>query len=166
MAQVTFKHGTVQNSRHIVRNLVSASLAMLRTLNRGDLNEKGERAYDGAVFALLSAQKTIHGQRGMGQEEQVSRMEHARDRLNEARKAVVVMEKAHEDKTSHQKNMYESVYGILEEAKSHLTSGRQFAKDRRFVPKIVEDEHDTDVDTEDEIADVPTLIEEKEQGLG
>lgn len=161
MAQVKFKHGTVKNSRHVVKNLVSASLAMLRTINKDDLNETGEINYSAAKTALHGAQKALIGQPGLSQEEQTSRLAEARDLLSEARKYVVATQKAHKEQTSHQANMYESVVATIDEARQHVTAGRQFAKDRRFVPKDVEQP-----DEDSKVADVLDLMEEKDQGLG
>lgn len=159
MAQVKYKHGTVRNSRHIVRNLNSATIAMLRTINREDLTERGEASYDEAMEALSLAQYALRGEYGLTQEQQVERMGNVRDALSAARKAVVATLQKHKDTTSHQDNMYACILDTIDEAKQHVTAGRQFAKDRRFVPK-----HGAPVE-EEGVADVEVLVEEQEQGL-
>ena len=165
MAQVKYKHGTVRKSRHVVRNLVQAAGSMMWTIDKDDLNAKGEESYTLAKDALQRAAHLLRGRQGLSQEQQVAIMAEAWDNLSAARRAVVATSKAHKDPTSHVVNMYEAIIETIDEARQHLTSGKQFAKDRKFVPKhtrVAEVEIEQD---SGEIADVETLLAEEDSGL-
>lgn len=140
MAQVKYKHGTVRNTRHIVRNLIEAAGSMLYSIDHNEDEQMQE-----ALRTLRNTSRALVGRTQFEKEQQVETLAKAHEALGEARKAALAASKT-QTLTSHQSNMYDAAVATIDEARQHLTAGKQFAKDRRFVSKHEQAEGSEQVD--------------------
>lgn len=132
MAQVKYKHGTVQHARHIARNSINSAY---RILNGRQWNAEQSLVLMDINNATCAAEDKLRGRRGFDKEQQVERLKGARADIEKALKLLTRFINLSEDATSHEENAINFAHDSLTAAKEHLTSAAQFAKDRRFESK-------------------------------
>lgn len=133
MAQTKYNHKTVQSGRHIARDAVSLAYSLVNSLAL--TADESLALRDAFNDNTQQAKAALRGECGLNRETQVERLEAARVAVGDALKTRTKIAALIDSSSTKEQAILEDTLVALSTAKMHLTSVRQFAKDRRFESK-------------------------------